>query len=119
MPIVLVGRSFGCRQSDHAVLLVRVSNVGLVEESFKGVLVLSARLVGNLDATPALARVLKEVNVGTLVESVMPGPHILGAVKVMNISEESSNIFLSWTRRHLEAQALEGFSTAAASITIE
>lgn len=55
--------------------------------SFKGVLVLSARLVGNLNATPALARMLKEVDVGTLVESVMPGLHILGAVEVMNISE--------------------------------
>lgn len=39
--------------------------------SFKGVLVVGARIVRNLDARPSLGSVLEEVDVGALVEAVV------------------------------------------------
>jgi hypothetical protein len=63
VPFVLVSNSLGTSQGDGTLLLVGISNVRLIEVSFKSVLIFSSRLVGNLDATPALVRILKEVDV--------------------------------------------------------
>jgi hypothetical protein len=85
VPFVLVSNSFRAGQGDSAVLLVGISNVRLVEISFESILIFSTRLVGNLDATSALVRILKEIDIRTLVEPVMPGLYMLWTIKVMNV----------------------------------
>jgi hypothetical protein len=81
VPFVLVSNSFRAGQGDSAVLLVGISNVRLVEISFESILIFSTRLVGNLDATSALVRILKEIDIRTLVEPVMPGLYMLWTIK--------------------------------------
>jgi hypothetical protein len=106
----LISNSFRPGQGDGAVLLIRVSNVRLVEicrlccqntslsptfiigqslTSFEGILIFSTRLVGNLDATSALVRILKEIDIRALVESVVPGLYVLRAIKVVNVCKPS------------------------------
>lgn len=102
MPFVLVSNSFRTGQGDGAVLLVGISNVRLVEISYKSVLIFSTRLVGNLDATSALIRILKEIDIRSLVEPVMPGLHVLWTVEVVNICKECRNILLAWSRCHFD-----------------
>jgi hypothetical protein len=89
VPFILISNSFRPGQGDGAVLLIRVSNVRLVEISFEGILIFSTRLVGNLDATSALVRILKEIDIRALVESVVPGLYVLRAIKVVNVCKPS------------------------------
>lgn len=44
-------------------------------------------MISDLNATSSVACVLKKVDVGTLVEAMMAGLHVVRAVEVMDISE--------------------------------
>lgn len=57
--------------------------------SFESILILSARLVGNFNATPALVGVLKKIDIRPLIEPVMSGLHSIGAIEVVNVCEAS------------------------------
>lgn len=114
MPFVLVRDSFRSGQSDVALLLVGVSDVCLIEvyrlayqygplsavrdlimpslTSFESILILSAWLVGNFDATPALVGVFKKIDIRALVKPVMSGFHSIGAIEVMNVCEASLTV---------------------------
>lgn len=55
--------------------------------SVKGVLVVGARLVGNLDATSPVVCILKQVDVGALVKSVVARMSVWRRIEVVNVSE--------------------------------
>lgn len=62
------------------------SSAGRPLTSVKGVLVVGAGVVGNLDARAPRARVLKEVDVGPLVEAVVRRPLGRRAVVVVDVA---------------------------------
>lgn len=94
MPLALVN-CVGDSQGYHAVLLVRVPHSGLVEESIKCVLVVSAGVVRDLNATSPLIRIFKQVYVGALIESMVAWLDLRRTIEVVNISEAGVNISLS------------------------
>jgi hypothetical protein len=60
--------------------------------SFESILILSAWLVGNFDATAALVGILKKIDIRALIKPVMSGFHSIGAIKVMNVCEASLTV---------------------------
>lgn len=66
--------------------------MGKVEEltPIKRILVIGARLVGNLDACPSVIRVLKQVYIRSLVEAVVGWLRRWRAVEVMDVPETIS-----------------------------
>ena len=54
---------------------------------FKGILIIGAGIVRDLDASPARARVIKQVNVRPLVKPVMARLGRLWRVKVVHIAK--------------------------------
>lgn len=86
--------------------------VSVVKESltsFKSVLIFCTRLVGNLDATSPLVRILEEVDVRALVKSVVSRLHVFRAIEVVNVCEAS--------REHMSAIiSLASFGVATHSV---
>lgn len=90
MPFVLVDR-IGNGQRHSAMLLVRVSDMSLVKDwnrrcwlvsifsffmrliltAVKSVLVVTPRVISDLDATPSLVGILKQIHIGALVKAMM------------------------------------------------
>lgn len=70
-------------------VLVLVGGIGLRQQltAVKGILVLGASVVCNLNATTALTGILKQVDVGAFVEAMMSWPYFLSTVKIVNITE--------------------------------
>ena len=92
----------------------------MVLTAVKGVLVVCAWVVCYLHATSPLIRIFEEINIRTLVESMVPRLDLSRRVKIMNVTEtlgdarlgdvmsqgrcvyhsQSGYILLSWPGRH-------------------
>ena len=108
MPFILINRI--CHhQRDHAVVFVRVANSSLIQvcpslalclavfiwpecrletlASVKGVLIVRAGVIRDLNAASPLGRVLKQVHIGALVEAMVVRLHVGRGIEIVNVSE--------------------------------
>jgi hypothetical protein len=69
--------------------------------AFKGVLVIGAWMVGNLNATATLICILKKIDVRALIKSMVARLFLWRSVKVMDISEAVGEwVNNGWTSLH-------------------
>jgi hypothetical protein len=81
--------------------------------AFESILVIGARMVGDLEARSPSIRVLEQVDVGPIIEPMMPGPIAIGAVEVMDVAEPAHLLEMASMSRHLDTCKVATFSSPA------